>query len=128
VSQGAAGPALAGLHGFARALTSFVGRASQLDDVAALLREYRLVTATGPGGVGKTRLATEVAARVADQFAPSAHTSWGTSSQVGDSHRAVLVVHYRTHRFGAIHHFQQGQPRAARTVRLGREPYSLVHD
>jgi len=69
VSQGAAGPALAGLHGFARALTSFVGRASQLDDVAALLREYRLVTVTGPGGVGKTRLATEVAGRVADQFA-----------------------------------------------------------
>jgi hypothetical protein len=38
--------------------------------------------------------------------APSAHTSWGTSSQVGDSHRAVLVVHYRTHRFGVSHHFQ----------------------
>jgi len=69
VSQGAAGPALAGLHGFARALTSFVGRASQLDEVAALLREYRLVTVVGPGGVGKTRLAAEVADQVAGQFA-----------------------------------------------------------
>ncbi len=69
MSRGAAGPALAGLHGFARALTSFVGRASQLDEVAALLREYRLVTVTGPDGVGKARLATEVAARVAGQFA-----------------------------------------------------------
>ena len=69
MSQGAAGPALAGLHGFARALTSFVGRASQLDEVAALLSEYRLVTVTGPGGVGKTRLAAEVAGRVAGQFA-----------------------------------------------------------
>jgi predicted ATPase len=69
VSQGAAGPALAGLHGFARALTSFVGRAGQLDEVAALLSEYRLVTVTGPGGVGKTRLAAEVAGRVAGQFA-----------------------------------------------------------
>jgi len=37
--------------------------------VAALLREYRLVTVTGPDGVGKARLATEVAARVAGQFA-----------------------------------------------------------
>jgi len=72
VSHVTAGPALAGLHGFPPALTSFVGRASQLDEVAALLREYRLVTVTGPGGVGKTRLAAEVAARVAGQFADGA--------------------------------------------------------
>jgi predicted ATPase len=34
-----------------------------------LLDRYRLVTVTGPGGVGKTRLAAEVATTVADQFA-----------------------------------------------------------
>ena len=53
MSQGAAATALAGLRGFARALTSFAGRASQLDEVARLLREYRFVTVTGPGGAGK---------------------------------------------------------------------------
>ena len=51
------------------ALTSFVGRAGAVDEVAGLLGEFRLVTVTGPGGVGKTRLAGEVARRVAGRFA-----------------------------------------------------------
>src|SRR5580704_14434542 len=50
-------------------MTSFVGRAAAVDDVAGLLIQYRLVTVTGPGGVGKTRLAGEVAGRVAGRFA-----------------------------------------------------------
>jgi transcriptional regulator with XRE-family HTH domain len=65
----AAGAAAAGVHGFAAALTSFVGRTDQLAEVAGLLGECRLVTLTGPGGVGKTRLAGEVARRVASRFA-----------------------------------------------------------
>jgi predicted ATPase/DNA-binding CsgD family transcriptional regulator len=57
------------LHGFAATLTSFVGRDRAVDDVAAQLAENRLVMVTGPGGAGKTRLAGEVARRVADRFA-----------------------------------------------------------
>jgi predicted ATPase/DNA-binding SARP family transcriptional activator len=41
--------------------TSFVGRDDELRDVAARLREHRLVTLTGPPGVGKSRLALETA-------------------------------------------------------------------
>ena len=52
--------------------TSFVGRAGPDRKVAALLEEYRLVTVTGPGGVGKTRLASEVARQVAGRFADGA--------------------------------------------------------
>jgi hypothetical protein len=60
------------MHGFPAALTSFVGRAGAVREVAGLLGEYRLVTVTGPGGVGKTRLAGEVAGRVAGRFADGA--------------------------------------------------------
>ncbi|HEX4559209.1 MAG TPA: adenylate/guanylate cyclase domain-containing protein, partial [Mycobacterium sp.] len=47
---------------------SFIGRESQIAEVQAALRAHRLVTLTGAGGVGKTRLATEVAASLADEF------------------------------------------------------------
>ncbi|MDT7759582.1 MAG: hypothetical protein QOH27_5480 [Mycobacterium sp.] len=48
--------------------TSFIGRESEVESVHAALRDHRLVTLTGVGGVGKTRLAVEVARRSADQF------------------------------------------------------------
>jgi predicted ATPase/DNA-binding CsgD family transcriptional regulator len=57
------------LHRFPAALTSFVGRAQVVDQVANWLGQNRLVTVTGPGGAGKTRLAGEVARVVADRFA-----------------------------------------------------------
>jgi predicted ATPase len=48
--------------------TSFIGRESELDEVQAAVKAHRLMTLTGVGGVGKTRLALEVAARLADEF------------------------------------------------------------
>src|SRR5271168_4375149 len=51
-----------------RAATSFIGRESEVAEVEAALRAHRLVTLTGVGGVGKTRLALEVAARLVDEF------------------------------------------------------------
>ncbi|MDR3032198.1 MAG: hypothetical protein LBV78_03675, partial [Kitasatospora sp.] len=57
------------VRGFPAALTSFIGRGADVAEVAGLLDEYRLVTVTGPGGMGKTRLAGEVARRVAGRFA-----------------------------------------------------------
>jgi predicted ATPase/class 3 adenylate cyclase/DNA-binding CsgD family transcriptional regulator len=50
-------------------LTSFIGRAAQISDVGQILKDNRLVTLTGAGGVGKTRLAMRVADQVADEFA-----------------------------------------------------------
>ena len=49
-------------------LTSFIGRDGDVDRVVALLGVNRLVTVTGPGGIGKTSLAVETARIAADRF------------------------------------------------------------
>jgi predicted ATPase len=48
--------------------TSFIGREPEVAELQAVVKAHRLVTLTGVGGVGKTRLAVEVAARLADEF------------------------------------------------------------
>ena len=49
-------------------VSSFIGRGRELEQTAAALEGARLVTLTGPGGVGKTRLALQVAGELADRF------------------------------------------------------------
>jgi predicted ATPase/class 3 adenylate cyclase len=49
-------------------LTSFVGRDDELREIAKALDEWRMITLTGVGGVGKTRLAIQVAAEVVPAF------------------------------------------------------------
>ncbi|MEO8077314.1 MAG: winged helix-turn-helix domain-containing protein [Acidobacteriota bacterium] len=49
-------------------LTSFVGRQKELSDLSRLLSASRLLTLTGAGGVGKTRLALRLASRLVDDF------------------------------------------------------------
>ena len=56
-----------------RPLTSFVGRDEDVARVLKMLDEGRLVTLTGPGGAGKTRLALETAARVSREAAARGH-------------------------------------------------------
>ena len=49
-------------------LTTFLGRQREVTDVLGLLAEHRLVTLTGPGGTGKTRLSLQVAAEASDRY------------------------------------------------------------
>ena len=61
-------PAPGRIAGLPVAWTTFVGRAHECDSVLAALRDTRLVTLVGPGGVGKTRLAAVVAAAANQSF------------------------------------------------------------
>jgi predicted ATPase/class 3 adenylate cyclase len=55
-------------HNLPLQLTSFVGREKEIAEVKRLLGTARLLTLTGPGGTGKTRLSLQVAADVLDRF------------------------------------------------------------
>jgi predicted ATPase/DNA-binding XRE family transcriptional regulator len=55
-------------HNLPVQLTSFIGRESQVEDVARLLGDRRMLTLIGAGGVGKTRLALEAATRVVSEY------------------------------------------------------------
>jgi predicted ATPase/DNA-binding CsgD family transcriptional regulator len=72
-SSGAGGRAGSVEHNLPALLTSLVGRARELERIGETLRRTRLVTLTGPGGVGKTRVALELARR---QIARRADGVW----------------------------------------------------
>ena len=59
-------------HRLPEELTSFVGRESELAELDALLSTRRLVTVTGSGGGGKTRLAVQLGARIGDRWSEGA--------------------------------------------------------
>ena len=55
------------------ALDTLVGRQDDVDELSALMRINRLVCILGPGGIGKTRLAQEVARRLVDDLPDGVH-------------------------------------------------------
>src|SRR6185369_6960438 len=55
-------------HNLPGQLTPLIGREQALDATKRLLRQSRLLTLTGPGGIGKTRLALQLAAEMLDRF------------------------------------------------------------
>ena len=61
-----------GPHNFPANLTSFVGRRQEVEHLSQLLRSTRLLTVTGAGGSGKTRLAQQLGTAVATEYAAGA--------------------------------------------------------
>ncbi|WP_156298493.1 helix-turn-helix transcriptional regulator [Mycobacterium paragordonae] len=106
-------PKAAAVHNLPAQLTTFVGRQAEIADLRAALTSNRLVTLTGAGGAGKTRLAVQVAAALAEQFpdgicyvdlAPITHPvvvpvtaarALGLSDQPGRSTLDTLQQHLR---------------------------------
>jgi predicted ATPase len=70
-------------------LTSFVGRESELGALSELLAAHRMVTLTGTGGVGKTRLAVHVAAEVLDRYSDGV---WLAELASVEAPRALEVI------------------------------------
>jgi predicted ATPase/DNA-binding SARP family transcriptional activator len=101
-------------------IASFVGRAAELSEVAALLDEHRLVTLTGPGGVGKTALAVEVARRLVLNFDDAAVVDLTRAEQSGDV-MAVLAEALRVRIDGP-------DPTDAMLARLGNRKVLLIVD
>jgi predicted ATPase/DNA-binding CsgD family transcriptional regulator len=97
-------------------LTSFIGRGAQITEIRSLVADNRLVTLTGAGGAGKTRLAIEVAGQMAEAFpdgvwcadlAPITHPgvvaltvarALGLPDQPGVSITETLIRHVRERR------------------------------
>ena len=76
--------------------TTFIGREAEIIELEELLKAHQLVTLTGVGGVGKTRLALEVAGRLADTFRDGVFVielaAVGDPAAVPDAVSAVLGI------------------------------------
>jgi len=85
-------------------LTSFVGRETEMGELSALLNAHRLITVTGSGGVGKTRIATEIAKQFVSEglgevrfvdLAPVSrgdHVSGAIAAVLGNSVECLLIL------------------------------------
>jgi non-specific serine/threonine protein kinase len=103
-------------HNLPEALTSFVGRERQIEEIKGLFPTTRLLTLTGPGGAGKTRLALQVAADLLasrsdgvwltelaavtdpDRVAQTVAVALGVAEQTGKGPTQALIEHLATRR------------------------------
>ena len=102
--------------------SEFLGREQETATLADLLSRHRMVTVTGPGGIGKTRLTTRTAQKVAQERPDG---GWFVDlSQVSDRHAVVQVVAIAV---GVVEHPGLSREDAVSAV-LGRADGVLVLD
>jgi len=101
-------------HNLPIQMTSFIGREKEIAEIAQAIREHRLVTLTGIGGTGKTRLSLQASADLIDEFpdgiwfiqlAPISDASlipqavasvWNVHEQSGRALSELLIEYVRT--------------------------------
>jgi len=125
-------------HNLPAAASSFVGREAELARIDALLREHRLVSLLGPGGIGKTRLALQAAMRWRDAFvdgvwwlelaplfeaslvAAEAASLWGLRAGDGSAIEQVLLRHLAPRRLLLVldncEHLREGTAALVRRI------------
>jgi predicted ATPase/DNA-binding SARP family transcriptional activator len=108
--------------GLPRQLTSFVGRERELSELEGLLGHTRLLTLTGPGGCGKTRLSLELATRRADDF--DAGVRVVELASIGDPE---LVVDQTATALGVLTR-SEGDPVEGLARQIGEQRLLLVLD
>jgi predicted ATPase len=103
--------------------TSLLGREQAIDEVAGLLEDQRirLVTLTGPGGVGKTRLAVAVAQRLRDRF--PAGTAFVPLATVTEPERVLATIGRAVEAARGT-----GSPREALVEQFGDDRWLLILD
>lgn len=77
-------------------LSSFIGRESQIDEVASRVRINRLVTLIGAGGIGKTRLALQVARRLRSDGAACVWVALSSTIEESELARSVSTALFGT--------------------------------
>lgn len=103
-------------------LSSFVGREREIEQLEPLVLTHRLLTLTGPGGVGKTRLAFEVADRLCGEFGHGVRAV--ELAAIADPERVPQVV---AQAVGLVE--QDGDPLSARLAEhLNRQNLLLILD
>ncbi len=111
-------------------LTSLVGRERELAEIRALLDEARLLTLTGAGGSGKTRLALEALRRGSEADSggtggPSGGVAWVELASLADPR---LVAQQIVHALGVREEIPAGDPGAALPFLPENDPVLLVLD
>ena len=105
------------------ALTSFIGRTAELESGDRNPSDHRLVTLTGPGGVGKTRLASEIASRAANRFPGGVRLV-----DLGSIHDPGLVVDAVVRAFAIDTHHAPDEMTALLAALAHRPPSLIVLD
>lgn len=117
----------AALHNLPRQASEFIGRERDIREVLDLIGRHRLVTVTGVGGCGKTRLALEASAALPTQF-PGGVWFVDLSAVTDDSGVAMRAVEAIGLSLAGGEAHPSIKPEAALTEYLGRRPSLVVLD